>query len=40
MQQCNLLNPDAEDEIADPDYSFADNIGDPGEFDESTCELN
>lgn len=34
MQQCNLLNPDPEEEIGDPDYSFADNITDPSEHAE------
>lgn len=44
MQQCNLLNPDADEEIADPEYSFAQNITDQSEqveaddswFDEET----
>lgn len=31
MQQCHLMNPDADDEQADPDYSFADNITDHAE---------
>lgn len=31
MQQCHLLNPDPEEEMGDPDYSFADHITDQSE---------
>lgn len=31
MQQCNLLHPDVEEEVADPDYSFAEHITDQSE---------